>query len=144
MSHLETATAAMSAARRIASDDTASSPRTRRSARSMAASRASSSADGSAHSHAAGTARLPIAGRTAILAAGERVFAERGYEGASLADIAELAGVSRATPSYFFGSKEDLYVAVLEQVFQDRQSAAVVAFEPLHAWARGEGDRDAL
>ena len=52
--------------------------------------------------------------------------------------------VSRATPSYFFGSKEDLYVAVLEQVFQDRQSAAVVAFEPLHAWARGEGDRGAL
>jgi TetR/AcrR family transcriptional regulator len=82
--------------------------------------------------------------RTAILEAGERVFAERGYEGASLGDIAELAGVSRATPSYFFGSKEELYVVVLEQVFQERQSAAVLAFKPLHAWVHDGGGRDAL
>src|SRR2546422_4741368 len=82
--------------------------------------------------------------RTAILAAGEGVFAERGYEGASLADISARAGVSRATPSYFFGSKEDLYVGVLERVFRDRQSAASVAFEPLNAWVREGGDRDSL
>lgn len=82
--------------------------------------------------------------RAAILGAAERLFAGRGFDGASLADIAADAGVSRATPSYFFGSKEELYLAVLEEVFRDRQSAATFAFEPLHAWVRDAGDATSL
>ena len=46
--------------------------------------------------------------RAAILGAAEQLLAERGFDGASLADIAALAGVSRATPSYFFGSNSQL------------------------------------
>jgi len=76
--------------------------------------------------------------RAAILDAAEQVFADRGFDAASLQDIAAAADVSRATPSYFFGSKEGLYVAVLERVFSDRQLAAKEAFEPVEAWARGE------
>ena len=76
--------------------------------------------------------------RAAILDAAEHVFADRGFDAASLNDIASQADVSRATPSYFFGSKEGLYVAVLERVFSERQQAARSAFEPLEAWARGE------
>ena len=72
--------------------------------------------------------------RVAILDAAERLFAERGLNGASLSDIAHAAQLSRATPSYFYGSKEQLYVHVLERVFVDRQDAARRAFEPLMRW----------
>jgi TetR/AcrR family transcriptional regulator len=85
--------------------------------------------------------------RAVILDAAEQVFADRGFDAASLNEIAAAAGVSRATPSYFFGSKEGLYIAVLERVFSDRQLAARSAFEPLGAWVRGESSlslRDTL
>jgi TetR/AcrR family transcriptional regulator len=82
--------------------------------------------------------------REAILAAGERLFAERGYDGASLNDIAAEAGLSRGTPSYFFGSKEQLYREVIERTFAAREAATRAAFEPLHAWAEGDGGLEGL
>lgn len=82
--------------------------------------------------------------RTAILAAAEKVFAERGFTAASLNEIGAAAGLSRGTPSYFFGSKERLYRAVLERAFADRQAATLAAFGPVHAWCEGEGDHAAL
>lgn len=57
--------------------------------------------------------------REAILDAAEQLFAEQGYEATSLTEVGTLAGVSRATPSYFFGSKADLYRAVLDRAFAD-------------------------
>ena len=76
--------------------------------------------------------------RSAILAAAETLFAERGFEAVSLQEIGEAAGLSRGTPNYFFGSKEDLYVAVLERVFAEREEAATRAFEPVRAWCESE------
>jgi AcrR family transcriptional regulator len=76
--------------------------------------------------------------RAGILDAAEQAFADRGFDATSLNEIAAAAGVSRATPSYFFGSKKGLYVAVLERVFADRQLAATSAFEPLEGWVRGD------
>ena len=61
--------------------------------------------------------------RELILDAAERLFAERGYEETSLADVGRVAGVSRATPGYFFGSKADLHRAVLERCFADVRRA---------------------
>ena len=58
-----------------------------------------------------------------ILDAAEHLFAERGYEETSLSDVGERAGVSRATPGYFFGSKADLHRAVLERCFADVRRA---------------------
>jgi len=55
--------------------------------------------------------------REAILDAAERLFAERGYEATSLQLVGTAAGVSRATPGYFFGSKEGLYRAVFDRAF---------------------------
>ena len=72
--------------------------------------------------------------RKAILAAAETLFAERGFEAVSLQEIGDAAGLSRGTPNYFFGSKQDLYVAVLERVFADREEATRRAFEPVLAW----------
>ncbi len=62
--------------------------------------------------------------REAVLDAALRLFAERGYEATSLQDVGALAGVSRGTPGYFFGSKEELYRAVLERGLE-RVRAAV-------------------
>jgi TetR/AcrR family transcriptional regulator len=76
--------------------------------------------------------------REAILAAAERLFAARGFDGASLNDIAVAAKLSRGTPSYFFGSKERLYGAVLERVFAEREEATRDAFRPLVEWSESE------
>jgi len=73
--------------------------------------------------------------RSAILDSAEALFAEHGFEGTSLAQIATHAGLSRATPSYFFTNKERLYAAVLERLFAEREAAAREAFSPLIAWA---------
>lgn len=82
--------------------------------------------------------------REAILAAAERFFADYGYDGTSLNEIAAAAGLSRGTPSYFFGSKERLYGEVIERTFAAREKATREAFEPVHAWCAGAGRVDEL
>jgi AcrR family transcriptional regulator len=61
--------------------------------------------------------------RESILDAAERLFAERGYEATSLTDVGQRAGVSRGTPGYFFGSKADLWRAVMERCFTEARQA---------------------
>jgi len=65
--------------------------------------------------------RDPERSREAILDAAEHLFAAKGYEETSLREIGQHAGVSRGTPNYFFGSKEQLYGAVLDRVFEAEQ-----------------------
>ena len=50
-----------------------------------------------------------------ILGVAGRVFAEGGYERASMDRIASLAGVSKPMLYAYFGSKEGLYVAYVER-----------------------------
>jgi TetR/AcrR family transcriptional regulator len=52
--------------------------------------------------------------RAKILAAAERLFAERGYAGAAIREIASEAGINSAMIHYYFGNKDGLYFAVLE------------------------------
>jgi len=54
-----------------------------------------------------------------ILAAAERVFAGAGFGGATMAAIAQEADLPKANLHYYFGSKQDLYRAVLAQTLQD-------------------------
>jgi AcrR family transcriptional regulator len=51
----------------------------------------------------------------AIINTAEKLFAETGFEGTSVRDIAKEAGVNIAMISYYFGSKEKLMEAVFEQ-----------------------------
>lgn len=61
--------------------------------------------------------------RELILDAAERLFAEQGYEATSLSEVGTRAGLSRATPGYFFGSKAELYRAVLDRAFAEVRQA---------------------
>lgn len=47
--------------------------------------------------------------KEALHEAAERLFRERGYESVSVREIAEAAGLSASSVSYYFGSKEALY-----------------------------------
>jgi AcrR family transcriptional regulator len=49
-----------------------------------------------------------------VLAAARATFAERGYDGASIRVIAAAAGVDPALVHHYFGSKEKLFLAVVE------------------------------
>lgn len=53
------------------------------------------------------------------MAAAERHFAQRGYEAARLEDIAAEVGIRRAAIFYHFGDKQELYAAVLDELFRD-------------------------
>lgn len=53
--------------------------------------------------------------RDALLDAAEQLFAERGYEGTSLRDIAGAASQNMALSTYHFGSKERLFEAVVQR-----------------------------
>jgi TetR/AcrR family transcriptional regulator len=54
-----------------------------------------------------------------ILAAAERVFAGAGFAGATMAAIADESGLPKANLHYYFGSKQDLYRAVLAHTLRD-------------------------
>jgi AcrR family transcriptional regulator len=49
-----------------------------------------------------------------IIETAERLFAKKGFDGTSVRDIAEEAGINVAMISYYFGSKEKLMEAIFE------------------------------
>jgi AcrR family transcriptional regulator len=67
-----------------------------------------------------------------ILEVATRLFAERGYEGVSMHDVAEKVGMGKASLFYHFASKEVLYEAVVEGVIASLE-------EPLSAIYASEG-----
>jgi TetR/AcrR family transcriptional regulator len=56
---------------------------------------------------------------TAILREAVRLFAERGFEGTPIADVAERAGLSKQNLMYYFPTKQSLYKRVLDDVLDD-------------------------
>jgi AcrR family transcriptional regulator len=57
--------------------------------------------------------------RTAILDAAQDVFAQRGYHGSSIDEIAHAGGISKALIYEHFPSKKDLHVSLLEMHAQE-------------------------
>ena len=57
--------------------------------------------------------------RDEILEAAREVFAERGYQKASMREIARRAGITQAALYYHFENKEDLLIIILEQFSND-------------------------
>ena len=63
--------------------------------------------------------RNRAAQEAAIITAAERVFAGAGFGGATTAAIATAAGLPKPNLHYYFGSKRDLYRAVLERTLRE-------------------------
>ena len=55
--------------------------------------------------------------RAELLAVATQVFAEDGYSGARVDEIAERTRTTKRMIYYYFGGKEQLYLAVLEQAY---------------------------
>jgi AcrR family transcriptional regulator len=77
----------------------------------------------SARSTAMRKPKAPEANRARILAAATSEFAARGFKGASMDAIAARTATTRALINYYFGSKEKLYLAVLERVYAEIREA---------------------
>jgi TetR/AcrR family transcriptional regulator len=67
--------------------------------------------------------------REAILAAAEKEFARCGFDATTMQAIGAAAGLSRSTAAYFFGSKNDLYGAVLARVINRARVAMLDAYQ---------------
>ncbi len=63
--------------------------------------------------------QIRLANRELILGAANRVFARAGFNGATMAAIAEAAGLPKANLHYYFGSKDELYREVLARTMHD-------------------------
>ncbi|MFQ5926443.1 MAG: TetR/AcrR family transcriptional regulator [Terriglobia bacterium] len=75
----------------------------------------------------------PRNSRAALLAAAERIFAERGIAGARTQEIAAAARVNKALLHYYFDTKEKLYQAVLDNLFRKLVATARAALAHPHS-----------
>jgi AcrR family transcriptional regulator len=80
------------------------------------------------------------AARSALILAGAELFSRRGYAATKIAELAKKAGVTPAMVHYYFGGKEKLAEAVLEEAVEplvaqiekiDSLEGLVVAFHGL-------------
>ena len=67
--------------------------------------------------------------REQILASATRLFADKGFAGVSLRDVAQTSGVDESELVKLFGNEEKLYEAVLEPQFSHYATSLGVAFE---------------
>ena len=59
-----------------------------------------------------------------MLQVAQALFAERGYQGSSLRDIAKRIGIKAPSLLHHFPSKQQLYLAVLDKMFESLEDAA--------------------
>ena len=64
------------------------------------------------------SAAADVDNRSRLLHAATDAFAEQGFDGTSLRAIADSAGVSFQLIAYYFGSKEELWVATVDYLFE--------------------------
>jgi TetR/AcrR family transcriptional regulator len=68
--------------------------------------------------------RRPADTRERVLQVAQVLFAERGYRGTSLRDIAKRIGIKAPSLLHHFPSKQQLYLAVLDKMFESLEDAA--------------------
>jgi TetR/AcrR family transcriptional regulator len=83
--------------------------------------------------------RDPVSTRATILAAAERAFSEKGFGGTSMRDVATYAGVHQSLIHHHFGSKQDLWLAMMR-----RSNERYLARQLPHLDDPGELDAETL
>lgn len=75
--------------------------------------------------------------RESILAAATTDFAEKGYDGAHMDEIAVRSGIQKNVLYYYFGSKDGLFTAVLERTYESirarQEEAGIRDLDPVEA-----------
>jgi AcrR family transcriptional regulator len=75
--------------------------------------------------------------RDSILKAATKVFAKYGYDGGSVEKISKAAKSYDRMIYYYFGSKEGLFIAVLEGIYKRMDDAeAAIALDASRRWRR--------
>src|SRR5256884_3847765 len=75
--------------------------------------------------------------KTRILDAAERLFVEHGFEATSLRQLTTAAGVNLAAVNYHFGSKEELFQAVLTRRLDPMNQERIELLEKVERDAGG-------
>ena len=75
--------------------------------------------------------------KTRILDAAERLFVEHGFEATSLRSLTSAAGVNLAAVNYHFGSKEELFQAVLTRRLDPMNQERIELLERIEREAVG-------
>jgi AcrR family transcriptional regulator len=76
---------------------------------------------GSQRDPQAGRSRDAAASKDALLQAAQTLFGQQGFEGTTIREIGEEAGVDAALIARYFGSKADLYIAAV--IAEEAESA---------------------
>jgi len=82
--------------------------------------------------------------RDRLLDAAEELFCEHGFEGTSIRDIAVAADCNIASVNYYFGGKENLYVAVWRRHLHLMRQARVASIENVMSQQDGEQSLEEL
>lgn len=69
------------------------------------------------------TTRISVRNRKTILDAAIKVFTEKGYDGASIAEIAAASKLPKANIYYYFGTKEAIYRTLIADVLHEWDDA---------------------
>jgi len=80
---------------------------------------------------------IPQDAKEKLLAAATELFAEKGFAGVSIRQLAVAAGVNSALISYYFGGKEGLYEAVVTAQYE----RVIGKFEAVAASAKSPTDK---
>jgi AcrR family transcriptional regulator len=70
------------------------------------------------------TAQESLSTKESLLRAAKKVFARKGFNGATVKDIAEEAGVNVSLVSYHYDGKENLFKACIEELAQSRLASS--------------------
>src|SRR6201999_2090142 len=77
--------------------------------------------------------------REQLLGIGRRLFAERGFEGTSIEEIAAQAGVSKPVVYEHFGGKEGLYAVVVDREVERLLAMVTGLLDGANTMAKFEG-----
>ena len=85
-----------------------------------------------------GFKRIDINKSHEILQVAEKLFAENGYNGTSVRQICKEANVNISMISYYFGSKEELYLSIFKVKIDESLSSThkIIERKDLNAWEK--------